>query len=172
MQKDSERLAGQACPKTIRSVLAEDGVYLGTAAGVSMKPLIRESIDLIEVVACDAAQLHPMDIVLFWMPGRAEGSYVLHRVVRVEDDAITTLGDNCVATEHVRPDWVLGKLVGLYRNGSKANALQAKAYGPYVALCCRPWKLRVHLVGGYRHVRHLGGVLLRRLGLRREKRES
>lgn len=166
MQKASEAFEGHARPKTIRTVLAEDGVYLGTAVGVSMRPLIRAGKDIIEVAACDASQLCPMDIVLFDMPGRTDGSYVLHRVVSVEDGMIVTLGDNCAAVEHVQPDWVLGKLVGLYRNGGTKNALQEKAYRSYVALHCRPWKLRMHLVGGYRHVRHLGGTLLRRIGLR------
>ncbi len=157
---------GQTGAWTIRSVLAEDGVYLGTAMGTSMLPLIREGTDVIQVAACDASQLRPMDVVLFEMPGGAGGTCVLHRVVRVGGNAIVTLGDNCVSTETVQPEWVLGTLVGLYRDGGDANSLQARAYRAYVGLRCRPWRVRILLVGGYRRMRRWVGALLRRLGLR------
>ncbi len=158
--------AGRPGARTIRSVIEGDGRYLGTAVGVSMLPLIREGVDLIQVVACDASRLHPMDIVLFEKPGDAAGTCVLHRVVRHDGDEIVTLGDNCVQTERVRPAWVLGVLEGLYRDAGETNALLTPTYRAYVALRCRPWRLRVALVGGWRRARHLAGTTLRRLGLR------
>ncbi len=160
--------AGQTSTQTIRSVLASDGFYLGTAVGVSMLPLIREGVDVIEVASCDASRLRPMDVVLYEVPGDGAcgGTYVLHRVVGRDGGAVVTLGDNCVSTERIDPAWVLGVLVGLYRNAGEANALGTPAYRAYVALRCRPWTLRVLLVGGWRRARHRAGALLRRLRLR------
>jgi hypothetical protein len=163
---DGAEREGAPIFSSIRSVLTDYRVYLGTAEGVSMLPLIREGIDVIQVAPCDLSRLRPMDVVLFEMPGSPRGSYILHRVVRMGDGAIVTLGDNCVSTELVQPNWVLGRLVGLYRDGGEANALEAGAYRAYVALYCRPWGLRIRLVGAYRRMRHLGGSLLRRAGLR------
>ena len=66
--------------------------------GKSMSPLLREGRDnLILVPLPPDAALHKYDVVLF----RYRGGYLLHRIVRIDGDIITTRGDALASHEQV-----------------------------------------------------------------------
>lgn len=59
--------------------------------GHSMQPLVRKMRDIVTILPV-SRPLRKGDIVLF---RRADGVYVVHRLIRIEKDAVQTLGDNC-----------------------------------------------------------------------------
>lgn len=153
--------------RSIRDVLATEGIYVDAAQGTSMLPLIREGLDTIVVTPCSASELVPMDIVLYERESaETDKAYVLHRVVARDGDGVTTLGDNCTWLERVPATRVLGVLSGLYRPASQANVLSAARYRAYVALWCRPWRARMALLAACRGLRHKVGAALAESGLR------
>lgn len=80
--------------------------------GDSMRPLIRRRLDLVTIVPLTGA-LRVGDVVLFQ---DAAQRYVLHRVRRLRDGQVQTLGDNCLAPDPWIPEeWVLGQAVKLRR---------------------------------------------------------
>ncbi len=96
----------------IEDVLAREGVYVGTTAGVSMWPLLRHRRDTVVVEPC-AGRLRVHDVPLY----RRGDAYVLHRIVEVRPDSYVICGDNCVAKERgVTDEQILGVLAGLYRD--------------------------------------------------------
>ena len=127
--------------------------------GDSMRPLIRRGRDPVTIVPLSRA-LKRGDVVLFENP---PGRYVVHRVRRLKDGRVQTLGDNCW-----NPDpWmlekqVLGQALQAERNGRKIplDSPAARAFGR-LWMACHPLRMM------YIALRHMMGHVLRKLGLRR-----
>ena len=94
----------------IKKVLAEDGVFVSTTSGVSMRPLLRHRRDTI-IVTPTSERLKKYDVALY----QRGDAYVLHRVIKVLHDSYIIRGDNCILLEHVKDEEILGKLTGIYR---------------------------------------------------------
>ena len=125
----------------LEDVLAREGVYVGTTAGVSMWPLVRHRRDTVVVEPC-AGWLCVHDVPLY----RRGDAYVLHRIVEVRPDSYVICGDNCVEKERgVTDEQILGVLAGLYRD-DRPVSLDSRAYRAYVRAWCalspvrRIWK--------------------------------
>ena len=131
----------------LEDILKKDGRLVYRGVGVSMKPLIREGVDLVDIRA--DREIKPFDIVLYRRRVVADGmpatKYVLHRVLADEGDHYLVLGDNCVNTERVLKDDVLGKAETILRNG-KAVKNRGLAHAVYMNLWIRPWKMRTRLL--------------------------
>jgi len=100
---------------TIAETLREGKSTATYTIGVSMKPLLYEGRTHVILVPAE----HPLkrgDLPIYL---RSDGKYVIHRVIRVFDDYYYTRGDNCISGEKIPRDWVLGKVVAIYRNGRK-----------------------------------------------------
>ena len=115
--------------------LAEEGAAPPveiTLAGTSMQPLIRKDKDLITiepVLSPEAGPLTVGDIVLF---RKMDGTFVVHRVYRIEGDRVTTLGDNCEKPDvPVNRAEILGKVVRIRRGNRQLDTDSAsmKRYG-------------------------------------------
>ena len=141
---------------SVRRVVAENGFYIDTCSGVSMRPMLRAGTDTFVVEALRGAA-RPMDVVLYELPS---GKNLLHRVIETREDEYIILGDNCITLEHVPGDWVLGRLTAFYR-GERRVELTDIRYRLYVRLWCRPWRMRVLAL------RVRGGVMRRLRALRR-----
>lgn len=113
---------------SIESILEKEGFYLFTGNGDSMRPLIREGIDTVEIRPVDAS-LKVGDVILF----RNEDIYVLHRIMEIKGKYLVTLGDNNVMPETVAADKVAGIMTGLWR-GEKQVLLTSLRYRTYTAL--------------------------------------
>lgn len=100
----------------IKKVLTEDGVFVSTTSGVSMRPLLRHRRDTI-IVTPTSERLKKYDVALYQ---RGE-AYVLHRVIKVLPDSYIIRGDNCILLEHVKDEEILGKLTGIYRAEKLVN---------------------------------------------------
>lgn len=89
--------------------------------GVSMLPFIRGERD--SVLLGKPENLEVMDIVL----ARAGRTYVLHRIISVEGDRITLMGDgNIVGVESCRKDDILAKALRIVKPGSQIDCLGKK----------------------------------------------
>ena len=126
-----------------------------TLAGDSMRPLIRRDRDRVTIVPMNR---EPMigDIVLFQGgPDR----YVVHRVYRLRDGWVQTLGDNCWNPDPWIPEnQVLGLVVKYARDGRghRLDTPQARAWG-------RAW-MAIHPIRlCYKRLRALAGRCYRKI---------
>ena len=87
--------------------------------GNSMLPFIigsRESVDLVKPDG-----LQPGHVVLAWVEG---GRYVAHRIIRIDGDRVTLMGDgNIAGVEHCRLDEVAALAVNVVTPGGKHHPL-------------------------------------------------
>ena len=138
----------------IEDVLAREGVYVGTTAGVSMWPLLRHRRDTVVVEPC-AGRLRVHDVPLY----RRGDAYVLHRIVEVRPDSYVICGDNCVEKERgVTDEQILGVLAGLYRD-DRPVSLDSRAYRAYV----RAWRALCPLRCAWKRMRARAGRVARSL---------
>lgn len=127
--------------------------------GDSMRPLIRRGRDRVTIVPL-TRPLKRGDVVLFESP---PGRYVVHRVYRLRDGFVQTLGDHCWNPDAWIPErQVLGQAVQAERGRMKIplDSTVARVFGR-ICMALLPGR-RVYFA-----VRHAAGQALRKLGLRR-----
>ena len=116
--------------------LIEDSLRQGLTVtlpvtGNSMRPLFRHKRDSVVLSACDPYSLKRGDVPLY---RRDNGVYVLHRIVRVDEDFYTLTGDAQWALEVGLPKKnVLAVMTGYVRKGKKVNCCSF-GYRVYAAL--------------------------------------
>lgn len=140
--------------REIEENLHKYGSYASTVVGVSMYPMLRPRQDTVFIETAEEG-LSAFDVALYHVPG---GRYVLHRVLKVQNERYIICGDNCVNLEYVPREWVIGRLTAFYR-GEKKVELTDVSYRLYVALWCRPWQVRIFLL----KLRRIGGKVWRGL---------
>lgn len=96
--------------------LINDGTnVVFTVTGNSMRPLWYSHRDSVVLSACDTDTLKRGQIPLY---KRANGQYVLHRIIRVKKDSYDIIGDRQTEIEHDVPkDSVLCVVKAFYRRG-------------------------------------------------------
>ena len=80
--------------------------------GVSMLPMLREGRDSV-LLSAPQGKLKKYDIPLYQ---RADGTYVLHRIVRV-GEYFTCIGDSQYLAEKVYPDQIIAVVTSFKREG-------------------------------------------------------
>lgn len=142
--------------------LAQNGTFLPMRIpldGDSMRPLIRRGRDRVTFVPLDRP-LKRGDVALFEAP---PGRYVAHRVYRLEDNRVQTLGDHCRNPDPWMPaSAVLGLAVLLERNGRRIRLDH-----PAARLLGRVWMAGLPIRRGWWQCRALAGRCLRGMGWRR-----
>lgn len=141
-------------PVTFEEILSEHKLLVYKTEGTSMRPMLRQNRDLVHIVP-PAGHLKKYDVALY---RRTNGQYVLHRVIKVEKDGYGIRGDNCVGTEQVPEEQVLGVLTAFQRNG-KTRPVTALGYRLYVRLWCWLYPLRY----AYKLARGLGGRIKQKI---------
>lgn len=141
-------------PVTFEEILAGQKKLVYKTKGVSMLPMLRQDRDLVHIVP-PADRLKKYDVAFY---RRANGQYVLHRVVKVEQTGYGIRGDNCIGTEHVPEEQVLGVLVAFQRDG-KTRPVTAFGYRLYARLWCWLYPLRYT----YKRARSFGGRIKRKI---------
>lgn len=117
--------------------------------GCSMLPTLRNDGD--RVVIKKAEKLKKYDLPLYI---RADGSFVLHRVVSVNKDGTYNLcGDNQWVIERgVKQSQVVGVVISLERKG-KCFSAENSLYKAYVVFWVNIRVIRHILIGGYRKIK-------------------
>ncbi len=107
-------------------------ITLHTTSG-SMIPTVRMHKDAVVVIPCTPAEVQVGDIVLLRNPG-SEAGVLLHRLYRIGDGKLITLGDNMRRPDRERDtDLLLGRAVSITGPGKKIDCdsqwrrLQGKA---------------------------------------------
>lgn len=147
---------------TFEQLLERDGHLAYTNKGVSMMPLLRQGKDVMIIQRKGNSRLKKLDAVLFKRAGISGINYVMHRVLRVNDDgSYWIIGDNCVTGDTVAEDSIIGILTAVIRDG-RTIPVTDPGYRLYVNTWCRFYHLRIAIL----RIKHLIGRNLRRLGLR------
>lgn len=98
--------------------------------GISMLPMLRQGIDSV-VLKLPPAQLKKYDLPLY---RRADGSFVLHRIVGTDKNGYITCGDNQLFRERgIQHSQVIGIVTGYYRGDEYISCDSPK----YKAYCRR-----------------------------------
>lgn len=140
---------------TFEQELDRKGTITYTCRGVSMLPLLRQQKDLFTITKRQS-RCKKYDVALYT---RADGAYVLHRIIKVLPDGYVFLGDNCLNKEYGITDQdVLGVMTSFVRDGKEYAAdaggclLYAKVW--YMLYPVRRlWKLlklKIRRIGGHR----------------------
>ena len=95
----------------IKTLLETSGRFVGTTAGVSMRPMIISGRDVV-VIERKTQRLKPLDVALYM---RNDKDYVLHRVLEVTDSGYIIRGDNCYYDEIVNEEDVIGVLTQYFK---------------------------------------------------------
>ncbi|MBO5270612.1 MAG: S24/S26 family peptidase [Clostridia bacterium] len=114
----------------IRERLAAGQSVKLSPRGVSMRPMLREGLDSV-TLSQPPTRLKKYDIPLYL---REDGTYVLHRVVRV-GETYTCIGDNQFVKEHGIPHERVIAVVTAFTRGGKSRSVGAISYRIY----CRFW---------------------------------
>ena len=121
------RLMSDRIPK--EQFIAENGFLIVHPVGSSMLPLLRGGKDTVELAA--AEEIKCGDVVWY---RRADGSYILHRVVEVDGDSLALCGDwQTVPERAVQRADVLGVMRGFYR-GERYVSVENIRYRAYSAI--------------------------------------
>lgn len=140
---------------TFEQELDRKGTITYTCRGVSMLHLLRQQKDLF-IITKRQGRCRKYDVALY---KRADGAYVLHRIIKVLPDGYVFLGDNCLNKEYGITDQdVLGVMTSFVRDGKEYAAdaggclLYAKVW--YMLYPVRRlWKLlklKIRRIGGHR----------------------
>lgn len=98
--------------------LDKKGILVYTNKGNSMYPLIRQGKDVLIIKKVNS-RLKKMDVPLY---KRESGQYVLHRIIKVNENDYVLRGDNTYYNETgIRDDQILGVLSGVIREGKEIS---------------------------------------------------
>lgn len=114
----------------IEQQLREQGFYVSTTVGVSMRPMLRNRRDRVIVLPVGPERLKKYDLPLYRRP---DGKYILHRIIGVRDGQYIIRGDNTYAKEYVPDAWILGYVSDFYR-GKRHIQTDARGYRFYARL--------------------------------------
>ena len=110
----------------IEKVISEEGFYVGGIQGHSMEPMLNCDSDSVVIIS-PSGRLEKYDIALY----RANGKYVLHRVVKVLPDSYVFCGDNCDFLEKgIKDSDIIGVLSEVFK-GEKKIDLKGRKYRAY-----------------------------------------
>lgn len=131
----------------IESVISTGGDAVLCITGNSMLPLWRDKHNNVKLTACDVNELKVGDIPLY---KRENGQYVLHRIVKVNDDSFDLLGDaQCVVEKGLEKHRVIAMVKGYYTESGKYISCDSKQHKLYFSiwsflLPIRRWILAVY----------------------------
>ena len=127
---------------TFEELLKKDGYLIYTNVGVSMKPLIRQRRDIIEIREKGQERCKKYDAVLYKIGSR----YILHRIIKVRPNDYVIVGDNCIRREYgIKDEQILGIMTRIIRNGKSVYPTDWK-YKVYVHLWCDFYYIRVGIL--------------------------
>ena len=126
----------------IKDIIERDGEYIGTPHGDSMWPLLHNKRDTIHVVK-KTDKLNKHDVALYI---RKNGQYVLHRIMKIENNSYTMCGDSQYVLEKgIQEDQIIGVLKSFYRNDRYCDTNKIR-YKIYVFIWCLSPKIRRFLM--------------------------
>ena len=124
---------------TYEEYLEKNGTLIYRNVGVSMLPLIKQGRDLFIVQKKSENRCKKYDVVLY---KRADEKYVLHRIIKVNENDYIIRGDNCVNKEYgIKDEDIIGVMTSFIRKG-KEYSVDNRLYKIYSVLWCKLYFLR------------------------------
>lgn len=115
-------------------------VYRNT--GTSMLPLLKQGRDFFIVEKLNNRPIKKYDVVLY---KRQPDSYVLHRIIKIENGKYVIRGDNCISKEYgITDNDIIGVMTGYIRKG-KQHSTSEFFYRLYSVCHCAFSPLRILL---------------------------
>jgi hypothetical protein len=126
---------------TFEKELAVHGRFMYKNVGTSMMPLIREGKDVM-IIERPNGRLKKYDVALY----KKNGSYILHRVIKVRESDYVIVGDHCTVREYgITDSDIIGVMKGLIRSGKELD-LNSFGYKFYYHLWCDLYPVRVFII--------------------------
>lgn len=133
---------------TYEEIIRRDGKYIFTPVGTSMLPLLRQRRDTV-LVEDSFGIFKKNDVVLY---KRKSGEYILHRILKIENDSFTMCGDNQTDLEKgIRKEQILGVMTAFWR-GEKMVKTTNPLYRLYTNVWCFSLRLRRIMLSVYRRL--------------------
>lgn len=141
----------------LRRVIGQMGFTVSYPRGSSMRPLIWQDQHYVVVSKLEQAPKIG-DILVFEHIRGDRTAYIVHRLVGIEDIDGTKVyvmrGDNCIGSERIREEDIIGIVTEIYRNGAwrpwhalpcKHITMRHSAYRLYSSLWTKSWPARKQL---------------------------
>ena len=123
--------------------LDKNGFFIYTSKGTSMLPLIKEGRDVLLIRKTDGC-IKKYDIALY----KKNDKYVLHRIMRVDENGYSTCGDHQIRWETgIKRANILGVLSGLKRKNEEID-FNSFSYRMYILFWCKLFFIRVIILKG------------------------
>ncbi len=124
---------------TYEEYLDKNGKLIYRNVGVSMLPLIKQGRDFFIVTKKSSERCKKYDVVLYKKP---RDVYVLHRVIKVNENDYTIRGDNCICKEYgIKDEDIVGVMTSFIRK-DKEYSVNNRLYRLYSVLWSRLYFLR------------------------------
>lgn len=123
-----------------------------TVTGNSMAPTFRNMLDTVILTKCDGEKLHRGQIPLY---RRADGSYILHRIVRVKKDCYDMAGDNQTEIERGVPKTAVICVVKAFVKNGKKRSCSSASFRIYSFFWMLILPLRRHVIRFVRSIKNL-----------------
>ncbi len=136
----------------VLAIIGEGHTVTLPLRGYSMRPFLEDRRD--KALLSAAENIAVGDVVLAETSPR---KYVLHRLIRLDGDKATLLGDGNLTCEHCLRSDIKAKALGFYRKGSTTiDSVSSRKWRTYSAVWTRLYPIRRYLLFIYRHlfVRH------------------
>lgn len=144
------RLANSELIPKVIELLNEGHTVTLPLKGRSMRPFLQDGRD--KALLTKAKNIKRGDAVLAEIDNTR---YVLHRIFKIEGDAVTLLGDGNLFPEHCTVKDIKGFVIGFYRKGSskidKTNGIRWTSYS-FVWMLLLP--IRRYLLAGLRLINY------------------
>lgn len=116
--------------------------------GFSMRPFLEDGRD--KALLAKVGKLRVGDPVLAIIDHQR---YVLHRIVKIEDDNVTLLGDGNLHPEHCKTSDIEASVIGFYRKGrTTLDPIAGRKWKTYSTVWMRLRPIRRWLLAFYRRV--------------------
>jgi hypothetical protein len=134
----SQNTGGERSIAEKPAALEKDGVFISTTVGISMYPLLKNRRDNV-VLEKPKGRLKKYDVPLY----KRDGKYILHRIIKVEENSYVTCGDNCKEKElGILDKDILAVATGFYRK-NKFVSVQNPVYKAYSVIWVAIYPLRM-----------------------------
>ena len=106
---------GNSLDFTVLKIISETEIpFELTVAGLSMNPFLLEG----DLISCKKQEeYYPGDILVFFY----NNELIVHRLLKIKGKLLYCKGDNSFLLEHVKAETVLGKVLLVFRKGTKID---------------------------------------------------
>ncbi len=143
---------------SLGELLKTQGYVVYSSVGNSMRPLLRQHMDLIEIQRT-TGRIKKYDVVLY----KRDEQYILHRILKIRSNDYVIAGDHNTFLEYgITDDQIIGIMTRIIRNGKEIRMTDI-GYRLYVHLWCDCYPVRMTIIRNKTYARKVLGKLKRKM---------